>query len=124
VPADQPPVPAQPRVRRYELAQPQRLREQPGQEARIARSARAEQRHPAGQADEDQVEHPYCHKPGMLTAWPPTQQKNPQVSNPCSGFGTYGVVSRHGAGGLDATAQATHERAQLRIRGLPAVALA
>ena len=42
-----------------------------------------QQRHPAGQADEHQVEHPYHHKPAMLLAARPQPQENPQVSYLC-----------------------------------------
>ena len=42
-----------------------------------------EQHHPAGQADEHQVEHPYGHKPAILPAQRPLPQANPQVSHLC-----------------------------------------
>jgi nucleoside-diphosphate-sugar epimerase len=43
-----------------------------------------QQRHPAGQADEHQVEHPYRHKPAMLPAARPAPQENLQVSRLCT----------------------------------------
>ena len=112
-PADQPPVPAQQRVRRHQPAHPQRPGEQPGQGGEhrpvgpvqlrlrvlppqhrhllaqhqqlgvLRRRRTCQQRHPAGQADEDQVEHPYRHKPAILPAQRPPPQANPQVSHLC-----------------------------------------
>ena len=97
-PADQPPVPAQQRVWRQEPAPPQRPGEQAGQGSEyravcpvqpgpgvlppqhrdlvaqhqqlgiLRRRRTRQQRHPASQAHEDQVEHPCCHKPPILPA--------------------------------------------------------
>ena len=97
-PADQPPMPAQQRVRRDQPAHPQRPGEKPDQggedravcpvqlrpgvlppqhgdlvaqhqQLGVLRRRRACQlRHPARQADEHQVKHPYRHKPAMLPA--------------------------------------------------------
>ena len=47
--------------------------------------------HPADQADEHQVEHPYRHKPAMLPARGPLPQANPQVSTLCSVLEPYRV---------------------------------
>jgi hypothetical protein len=108
-PADQPPVPAQQRVRRDQPAPPHRPGQQAGQggEHRAAgpvqprlrvlppqhrdlmaqhqqfgvlrRRRACQQRHPARQADERQVDHPYHHEPAMLPAARPAPQVNRQV---------------------------------------------
>ena len=110
-PADKPPVPAQQRVRRDQPGHPQWTGEQPGQGSQyrpvgpvrlwlgvlppqhrnllaehqqlgVLRRRRArQQHHPAGQADEYQVEHRYGHKPAMLPATRPLPQANQQASH-------------------------------------------
>ena len=42
-----------------------------------------QQRHPACQADEHQVDHPYRHKPAILPAQPPSRLAYLQVSQVC-----------------------------------------
>jgi hypothetical protein len=39
---------------------------------------------PSGQANEDQVKHPYCHKPAILPAEQPSRQAYSHVSNLCT----------------------------------------
>ena len=110
-PADQPPVPAQQRVRRDQPAHPQWPGEKPGQRGEhcpvgpiqlrlgilplqhrhllaqhqqlgVLGSCRArEQHHPASHADEEQVQNPYSHKPVMLPAAGSLAQANLQVSH-------------------------------------------
>ena len=120
-------MPAQQRVRRHQPAHPQRSREQPGQgsdhrpvgpvqlrfgvlppqhrhllaqhqQLGVLRCRRTrQQRHPAGQADEDQVEHPYGHKPAILPAQRPSRQSYSQVSSPMPRFGTQQACPALGA---------------------------
>ena len=54
------------------------------QELGVLRGRRTgEQHQPADQADEHQIEHPYCHKLAMLPVTGPLPQANPQVSRLC-----------------------------------------
>ena len=115
-PADQTPVPAQQRIRRHQPTHPQRSREQPRQGGdhhpvrpiqlrlgvlppqhrhllaqhqqfgSLRRRRTCQQRHPPGQADEEQVEHPYSHKPAILPALGPLPQSYSQASIPYAPF--------------------------------------
>ena len=106
-------VPAQQRVRRHQPAPPHRPGEQPGQggehrpvgpiqlglrvlppqhrdllaqnqQLGVPRRRRAcQQRHPPGQADEHQVQHPYHHKPAILPVRPLSRLAYSQVSQVC-----------------------------------------
>jgi hypothetical protein len=49
----------------------------------VRRRRTREQGHPAGQADEHQIEHPHRHKPAILPALLPLPQSYVQVSNLC-----------------------------------------
>ena len=111
-------MPAQQRIRRHERAPPQRPGEQPDQggehsairpvqlrpgvlppqhrhllaqhqQLGVLRHRRAcQQRHPASQADKDQVDHPYRHEPAIMPAARPSPQANPQVNHLWPRFGT------------------------------------
>ena len=74
----------------------------------LRRRKTCQQRHPPGQAGEDQVEHSQAHKPAMLPAGPPTQQANPQISNLCP------VLEPH----RSSTASRTSTRSPLDNRAL------
>jgi hypothetical protein len=106
-------VPAQQRIRRHQPAHPQRSREQPrqGGERRpvgpvqlgpgvlpaqhgyllaehqqfgvLRRRRTCQQRHPPGQADEHQIQHPYHHKPAILPVQRPSRLAYSQVSYLC-----------------------------------------
>ena len=112
-PADQPPVPAQQRVRGHQAAHPQRPWEQPGRAASTARSAQSSLgfgfwrcstatswRSTSSSASFDaaerassaihpasrtthQVEHPYRHKPAILPAQRPSRSTYSRVSYLC-----------------------------------------
>jgi hypothetical protein len=72
----------------------------------IIRSRRTrEQRHPGDHADQDQVEHPYRHKPAILPAARPPQQEYPQVSQP------YPVLEPHTGSRYVTTRQAASSAA-------------
>jgi hypothetical protein len=48
----------------------------------LRRRRTRQQRYPSGQADEDQVKHPYGHEPVILPAEQPSRQGYSQVSQP------------------------------------------
>jgi hypothetical protein len=62
----------------------------------LPRRRRREQRHLAGHADQDQVEHPYGHNPVIRPAARPPQHEYPQVIGPCPDAIAYASTIRHG----------------------------